>query len=185
MEQRNNIDIQCCNSIPDLSPRGQESNASAAAVAGAPFSRSIAFTNVGTEPWRSAAGIRTVRGSRVTWSTMTASLALVHDEQSASVRPVVSGVKRMLIIVCTVIGAFFFRASVILYCLVSTDKHLFPRRLWLPYLAVSEILPYALLLLFYFTPGVQAIYIGRRRCFCGRQGSSSISIGDNQGTPRI
>lgn len=97
--------------------------------------------------------------SRVSCSTITASLALVYDEASVSapsVDYVISGVRRMLAVVITCVAAFFFRAAVILYCLVTT-LNLLDRRMWLPYLLISEVVPYGLLLLFYFIPGCQAI----------------------------
>jgi hypothetical protein len=106
--------------------------------------------------------------SRVTFSTLTASLTLVYDEPSVvypGVYPVICGVKRMLIVIIVCLGAFLFRATIITLIVCGTQAEL-PRRMWLPYLLVSEVLPYALLLFFYIIPGCQALYLGSGGC-CG------------------
>merc|ERR1712196_231564 len=96
----------------------------------------------------------------------------------------------MLIVVSTCTGAFVFRAGIILYCLITRgttmQKHeaMFPRMMWMPYLLISEVAPYSLLLLFYFIPGCQAIHVGASSCRIRRRhSSSSAPIEENLGTP--
>jgi len=178
-------------SVPDMSPGGTSSiplprpSPSFGNNRVSVMSANSQVTSGNPSGWRrdSSRGgghsIRTMRSS-VRFSTMTASLAMIYDEPDIampSVIPVMSGVKRMLIVVCTCVGAFFFRAGLILYCLATTFG-VFPRKWWLPYLTISEAAPYALLLLFYFIPGCQAIAAGTGCCGHDRRLGSSMAEGD-------
>merc|ERR1711874_774787 len=63
--------------------------------------------------------------------------------------------RRMLIVVLTCMLAFLFRACAITYVFVQTDWR-WPPDLFFVYMTVSEVAPYAIVLLLYFIPGLQA-----------------------------
>jgi len=122
----------------------------------------------------SGASIR-CRSSRVSLSSVTASF-INFDEPILTltgVKLLISGVRRMLVVVGVCITAFLFRALFLMY-LAMRASTVFPRRIWLPYLLISEVVPYAVLLIFYLLPGLQAVCT---KCsITGRREDMSASV---------
>lgn len=78
-----------------------------------------------------------------------------------SVETVLSGVRRMLLVVFSCVVAFLWRAGIITYVWVRC-RFEWPGHLFLQYLLFSEVIPVAMLLILYLLPGVHAICAARR-----------------------
>eukprot|EP00929_Paragymnodinium_shiwhaense_P029829 TRINITY_DN17028_c0_g1_i1.p1 TRINITY_DN17028_c0_g1~~TRINITY_DN17028_c0_g1_i1.p1 ORF type:complete len:672 (-),score=109.33 TRINITY_DN17028_c0_g1_i1:264-2279(-) len=77
-----------------------------------------------------------------------------------AVEPVLSGLRRMQAVISICVLAFVVRASCLVYVAVGRPpgKQLtWPDGLFLPYMIISEVLPYFVLLLLYLIPGVHAL----------------------------
>merc|ERR1711920_1091885 len=85
-----------------------------------------------------------------------------------NVTPVLSMVKRILIIVAVCMLAFLYRAVCIVYLFQWKDMK-WPDGFLLPYYIFSEVVPIALLLFLYLLPGLEAIWhccVSGRRSVC-------------------
>lgn len=123
----------------------------------------------------SGASIRHRSYSRMSLSSVTASFMNVDEPilTLAGVKLLISGVRRMLVVVGVCVTAFLYRALFLVYLALSAST-VFPRRIWLPYLMFSEVVPYAVLLIFYLLPGLQAVCA--KSCLAGRREDVSASV---------
>lgn len=81
------------------------------------------------------------------------------DDRSAlalpSLGPVLSCLRRMLVVVVTCVLAFLFRACVIAWMMIEAHWR-WPPQLFLLYMTIAELWPYTVVLVLYWIPGIYA-----------------------------